>query len=156
MPKQYWLLKTEPTTFSIDDLRKEKKTEWWGVRNYQARNFLRDMAPGDEVLIYHSNTAPVGVAGTGKVVGEAYADTEQFRKASPYFDPKSTPECPRWFSRDIAFVRKFPAVVPLAALKAEKALSGMLILKPGSRLSVTPLEKGHFERILRLAEKKGA
>lgn len=151
---QYWLCKTEPTTYSIDDLRREKKTEWYGIRNYQVRNMLRDtMEVGDRVLIYHSNCAPLGIVGLGSIVSESYPDTEQWKSTSHYFDPKSKKASPTWFARDVEFVEKFSRVITLPELKQERRLRDMLILRPGNRLSITPLTKKEFMRILTLAKK---
>ena len=154
---QYWLFKTEPSTYSIDDLKREKTTEWYGIRNYQVRNFLRDAIKiGDRVLIYHSNAEEIGVVGTATVVSEAYPDTEQFKEWSKYYDSKSKKENPSWLSRDIAFELKFPGIVLLSELKKEKALKNLLILRPGNRLSITPLKEKEFKHILTLAQKKNA
>ena len=154
---QYWLFKTEPSTYSIDDLKREKTTEWYGIRNYQVRNFLRDAIKiGDTVLIYHSNAEEIGVVGTAVVASDAYPDTEQFKEESKYYDPKSKKENPSWLSRDISFVSQFPKIVLLADLKKEKTLKNMLILRPGNRLSITPLKEKEFKHILTLAEKKNA
>ena len=152
---QYWLFKTEPSTYSIDDLEKDQKTEWYGIRNYQVRNFIRDtLKIGDKVLIYHSNAKEIGIVGTAVVASEAYPDSEQFRKKSKYFDSRSKPENPAWLSRDIAFVSKFPHRVLLSELKEEKSLQDLLILRPGNRLSITPVKENDFKYILTLATKK--
>ena len=147
----YWLVKTEPDVFSIDDLARDKVTAWTGVRNYQARNFLREMALGDEVLIYHSNAEPSGVAGVAVVCCTAKADETQFDPSSEYFDPKATREAPRWFCPDLKFVRRLPELIPLAELKASKALTGLILLQKGSRLSVIPVPEKHFKEIVRMA-----
>lgn len=150
---KYWLFKTEPSTYSIDDLEKEKTTEWWGIRNYQVRNMLRDeMGVGDFVLIYHSSSKNIGIAGLAKVTSAAYPDTQQFQKKSKYFDPKSKKENPAWVSRDIAFVKKFKTLLSLSDLKKEKKLSGMRLLQRGNRLSITPVTKDEYEYILTLAK----
>lgn len=152
MKKQYWLFKSEPTTYSIDHLKKEGQTEWWGIRNYQVRNMLRDqVAPGDGVLFYHSNAKVIGIAGTAVVASKGYPDTEQFRKGSDYYDPKSRPEKPQWYSCDVKFQKKFSRVITLDELRQDKKLAGLLILRPGSRLSVTPVTEKDFQRILSLA-----
>jgi predicted RNA-binding protein with PUA-like domain len=149
---KYWLFKTEPDTYSIDDLMKEKTTEWYGIRNYQVRNMLRDdMSPGDQVLIYHSSTKSIGIVGTAKVTSRAYPDTKQFQKKSPYFDAKSQKEKPTWITRDITFVEKFKYLLSLTNLKKEKKLVGMRILQKGNRLSITPVTKIEYEYILTLA-----
>lgn len=150
---KYWLFKTEPDTYSIDDLKKEKVTEWYGIRNYQVRNMLRDdMSPGDQVLIYHSSTKNIGIVGVGEVKSAAYPDTKQFQKKSPYFDAKSKKENPTWITRDVSFIKKFPKLISLADLKKQKKLAGMRILQKGNRLSITLITKAEFEYILKLAE----
>jgi predicted RNA-binding protein with PUA-like domain len=149
---QYWIFKTEPSTYSIDDLRKDKKTEWWGIRNYQVRNFLRDsLNVGDKILIYHSNAEEIGIVGTATVASDAYPDTEQFRKESKYYDPKSKVGSPSWISRDIAYESTFPRMITLSELKKEKALKNLLILKIGNRLSITPLREKEYQYIAALA-----
>ncbi len=154
MPKRYWLLKTEPEVYSIDDLRRDRSTCWDGVRNYQARNFMRDqMRLGDEVFIYHSNAAPPGIAGLARVSRTAYADATALDPKDSHYDPKSTPENPIWMMVDVAFVRKLPRVVSLEEIKANKGLGGMLLVQRGQRLSVLPVEAKHFELILKLADK---
>ncbi len=154
--KKYWLFKSEPDVFSIDDLQKapKKTTYWEGVRNYQARNLLRDdIKKGDEVLYYHSNAKPMGVAGVARVSKSGYPDPEQFDKKSKYYDAKSDPNDPRWYCVDVTFVRKFKDVVPLADLKAEKALSKMMVTQRGARLSVQPVTKKEFETVVRMASR---
>lgn len=146
--KRYWLIKSEPDTFSIEDLKRDKKAPWDGVRNYQARNFMRDeMQVGDLCLFYHSSANPPGIAGIAKVASKAYPDFTQFERKSPYFDPKSTQEEPRWFLVDMAFVKKFKELIPLNALKADPKLDGMLVRKPGVRLSIQPVSEKHFRYI---------
>lgn len=159
MPKtagsRYWLMKSEPDVFSIDDLAHAKKqtTCWDGVRNFQARNTLRDeMRLGDLVLFYHSNASPPGIAGIAKVVREGYPDPTAFEEGHDHFDPKSNRDQPRWFMVDIQLVRKFERLVPLPELKQVSALSKMVLLQRGSRLSVQPVTKKEFEIIVRLAE----
>ena len=155
MAKQYWLMKSEPDEYSIDDLKKDGKEHWDGVRNYQARNFMRDeMKIGDQVLFYHSNTKPPGVVGLAKVCREGYPDHTAFDKKDKHYDPKSDPDNPRWIMVDIAFVEKFPTKVSLDELKAEKKLEGMLVTKRGQRLSVQPVAKKHFEHVCKMARKK--
>lgn len=154
MAKHYWLMKSEPGVFSIDDLQREKKTCWDGVRNYQARNFMRDtMQVGDEVLFYHSNAKPSGVAGMARICKQGYPDFSAWDKKSKYFDPKSPQDKPTWYMVDLAFVERFPAVLPLERLKQDPALSGMMVIQKGSRLSVQPVAKKHFERVIQLAHK---
>jgi predicted RNA-binding protein with PUA-like domain len=149
--QQYWLMKTEPTVFSIKDLEKRGTEHWDGVRNYQARNFMRDqMKEGDLVLIYHSGSAPVGVAGIARVVREGYPDHTAWDPQSGHFDAKSSPEKPVWYMVDVEFVEEFPRVLSLAALKDNPALEGMLITRRGMRLSVQPVSKEHFEEVIRM------
>lgn len=146
-----WLMKSEPDVYSIDDLARDGSTSWEGVRNYQARNFLRAARVGDLVLFYHSNAEPSGVAGLGRVVREAYPDPTQFDPASPYHDPDSPSAAPRWDRVDVGFVARFPRVVTLAELKAEPALDGLETTRRGSRLSVHPVSEAHAARIRELA-----
>jgi predicted RNA-binding protein with PUA-like domain len=156
MPANYWLLKSEPGAFSIDDLaaEKNKTTCWDGVRNYQARNFMRDdMKIGDKVLFYHSNAKPPGVVGTAKIVKESYPDFTAFDAKNKHFDPKSKQDSPTWFMVDIKLDKKFKRLIPLDELKGLKALDGMVLLQKGSRLSVQPVSKKHFELIVKLAAK---
>lgn len=149
----FWLVKTEPDVYSISDLRRDGSTEWTGVRNYQARNFLQAMKRGDKVLIYHSNAEPPGVVGVGVVARVAEPDTTQFDKKSEYFDPKASKERPRWFAPLIAFEREFSHMVALDELRKQKALDGLLLLQKGSRLSVIPVEEKHFKEIVECARK---
>jgi predicted RNA-binding protein with PUA-like domain len=156
MPANYWLLKSEPGAFSIDDLaaEKNKTTCWDGVRNYQARNFMRDdMKIGDKVLFYHSNAKPPGVVGTAKIVKESYPDFTAFDAKNKHFDPKSKQDSPTWFMVDIKLDKKFKRLIPLDELKSNKALDGMVLLQKGSRLSVQPVSKKHFDLIVKLAAK---
>lgn len=149
---KHWLMKSEPETYSIDDFKNEKTTWWEGVRNYQARNFMRDMKKGDLVLFYHSNANPPAIVGLATVSKEAQPDKSAFDKKSSYYDPKSTPENPRWFCVEIAFQKKFKKILPLEELKKEKSLKSMVLLKPGSRLSVQPVTPEEFAHILKMAE----
>lgn len=147
--RRYWLMKTEPDEFSIEDLARDGRTDWTGVRNYQARNLLRDeLKPGDLVLVYHSSCDPLGVAGIGNVSGGARPDATAWDPASPYHDPRSTPEQPRWWSVEVEFVERFAQVVTLDRMRGEPALEGLLALRRGYRLSVQPVSEEHF-RILR-------
>ena len=151
---KHWLLKTEPTSFSIQDLAatSAQRTSWEGVRNYQARNFLRDaMTVGDRVLLYHSNADPSAVVGTATVVREAYPDATAFDPEDAHFDPKSDPSRPVWFTVDIQLERIFKAPLPLEALRPIAALAAMELLRKGSRLSVQPVRKTEYEAILKLA-----
>lgn len=149
----FWLCKTEPSTYSIDDLRRDRINQWEGVRNYQARNYLRQMKVGEQVLIYHSNEPPIGVTGVAEVSKEAYADWSQFDKRSEYFDPKAKKELPRWFAPDLCFREKFLHVVTLKDIRESSRLQKMLILAKGSRLSVTPVEESEFKEIVRMSNK---
>ncbi len=146
---QHWLLKTEPDTFSLADLEKRPgQTEPWnGVRNYQARNFLRAMQVGDQVLIYHSSCEVPGVAGVAEVVGAARADETQFDPKSEFFDPGAKRENPRWSLVDVRFVATFPKFVSLTDMRAQPALKGMRLLSPGNRLSVMPISPAEFRKI---------
>lgn len=149
---KYWLMKSEPDAFSIDDLRKAGTEPWTGVRNYQARNFMRQMQLGDQVFFYHSSTAVPGIAGLGRVASAPYPDPTQFKKRSPYFDPKATPEEPRWQMVDVAFERKFKQVLSLQALKDHAdRLEGLAVLQRGSRLSVSPVTAPQARTLLSLA-----
>jgi predicted RNA-binding protein with PUA-like domain len=150
----YWLMKTEPSTYSIQDLAKEKRktTHWDGVRNYQARNFMRDdMKMGDEVLIYHSNADPPAVVGRAKIVKESYPDFTSWDPNDKHYDPKSTGENPRWFMVDIQLVEIFKNPLSLPQLREVKSLADMVLLQKGSRLSVQPVRKKEYDRILKLA-----
>ena len=147
----YWLMKSEPDVFSIDDLaaRPGQREPWDGVRNYQARNFMHDdMKKGDRVLFYHSSCAEPGVAGLARVVREAYPDATALDPESPYYDPKSSADAPRWVRVDIEFVRKFDRVLTLAELKQDPRFAGMTLLKRGNRLSIMPVAKAHFDAIV--------
>ncbi len=153
--RQYWLMKSEPDVYSIDDLEADGRTHWDGVRNYQARNFMRDdMEEGDRVLYYHSNTNPPGVVGVAEVVKEGYPDHTARDPDSDYYDEKATEDDPRWYMVDIAFVRKLPRTVPLSEIKDEPALEDMVLVNR-SRLSVQPVEEDEFERVLAMAEEEG-
>ncbi len=146
-------MKSEPETFPIDQLAKEKTTWWEGVRNYQARNFMmKDMAPGDEVLFYHSNAEPPGIAGLAKVSKKAAADKTQFDKKSEYFDAKATLENPRWFCVELTFSRKFKNFISLTEIKSTPLLSKMILLQKGSRLSIQPVTLAEFEIIKKMGQ----
>ncbi|MCG6953585.1 MAG: EVE domain-containing protein [Betaproteobacteria bacterium] len=148
---RYWLMKSEPDEFSIDDLlaAPARRSAWSGVRNYQARNFMRDeMKKGDGVLFYHSSCPEPGIAGLAEVASSAYPDETQFDRRSPYYDPKSARESPRWFNVDVRGVKK-TRLIPLAALRAERALAKMWLLRPGSRLSITPVSAAEWRTITR-------
>lgn len=153
---QYWLMKTEPDVFGIDDLLKmPRKTEHWdGVRNYQARNMMRDeMKKGDLIFFYHSNCKEPAIVGVAEVVKEGYPDFTAFDPESKYHDPKSDPDNPRWYMVDIRYKRKFKRPVTLEELKNYKSLADMRLLARGNRLSVMPVTKKHWNFILKLAEK---
>ncbi|MCK9281121.1 MAG: EVE domain-containing protein [Melioribacteraceae bacterium] len=154
---KYWLIKSEPDVFSIDDLAKaDKKTTYWdGVRNYQARNFIRDdMKIGDKVLYYHSNCVPMGAAGICEVVKESYPDFSAFDKKDPHYDPKSKKDNPTWYMVDVKFLEKFKNIVPLAEIKNNPKLSEMKLIQRGNRLSVMPITKAEFEEIASMAKSK--
>ena len=145
---QYWLMKSEPDEVSIDDLERLGSVPWFGVRNYQARNFMRDtMRIGDLALFYHSGCAEPGVAGVGEISSEPYADATQFDPNSPYFDAKSTPETPRWLLRDVRFVAR-GRYVPLSELRLQPELANMRLLARGNRLSITPVTPGEWRFIV--------
>jgi predicted RNA-binding protein with PUA-like domain len=157
MPRRatkYWLMKSEPDVYSIDHLARDHQEPWEGVRNYQARNFMSEMAEGDLVIFYHSNAKPPGAAGVCRVCREAYPDDTQFNKKSKYYDPKSKKEDPRWSMVDVEFVEKFDEPISLQALKDDAALEGMRVTQKGSRLSVQPVDKAHFKRVLKMARSK--
>ena len=144
-----WLMKSEPESYSLSDLRRDGRTSWEGIRNYQARNSMRDdMRVGDRVLFYHSNADPSGVAGVAEVVRAAFPDPHALDPASRYFDPKATAANPIWVMVELGYVEAFPAMVSLAALKAAPALEGMEVLRKGSRLSVLPVTAAHFEGVV--------
>jgi predicted RNA-binding protein with PUA-like domain len=148
---KYWLMKSEPDVFSIDTLKTKKKSGWDGVRNYQARNFMRDeMGIGDMVLFYHSSCDIPGVAGLARVSKESHPDPTQFDPKSDYYDPKATKENPRWFMVEVEFVEKFNAVVTLHTIKSVKALENMPLVQKGSRLSINPVSEKEYKTILAL------
>lgn len=150
-----WLLKTEPEVFSFDDLLRapRKTTGWNGVRNYQARNFLRDaMKKGDRVLIYHSNADPPAVVGIAEVAREGYPDPTQFDAKDEAYDPASSKDDPRWFQVDVKAVRKLPRPVSLDEIRGAKPLAKMALVQRGQRLSVQPVTPDEFERIVEMAE----
>lgn len=146
----YWLMKSEPDELSIHDLARLGITRWDGVRNYQARNFLRAMQPGDLFFFYHSSCPQPGVAGVGKVLGTSYPDPTALIPQSHYFDEKASPDRNPWEAVDVGFVEAFSSVISLAHLKAEPALSGLPLVQKGSRLSVMPVSPAHWEVILAL------
>ncbi len=151
---KYWLMKTEPTSYSINDLARDRRTHWDGVRNYQARNMLRDeITKGDLVFIYHSNCDEPGITGIAKVVKNGYADHTAFDPEDHHFDPGSDPDAPRWFMVDLAFQRKLNRTLTLSELKAFPQLEGLQLLKRGNRLSVMPVSKRHWDFVLGLENK---
>ncbi len=150
---KYWLLKTEPESFSIDDLKsaKNQTTFWDGVRNYQARNYMRDMQVGDRAIFYHSNATPPAAVGTAVICREAYPDFTQFDPHDKHYDAKASQANPIWDMVDIRWESTFAAPLPLEALRQCEALDGLELLRRGSRLSVMPVAQAHFETILKLA-----
>jgi predicted RNA-binding protein with PUA-like domain len=151
---RYWLMKSEPSAYSIDDLARDKTTTWSGVRNYQARNFMRDqMKVGDRVLFYHSNCEEPGIVGIAEVCKPAHPDETQFDRKSKYYDAASTPDAPRWLNVDIRFVRK-TRLVSLPELRTHKPLKNMRILAKGNRLSITPVDPAEWEFIDALMKHK--
>ncbi len=147
----YWLMKSEPEAFSIDDLKRKKSEPWDGVRNYQARNFMRDgMRPGDKVFFYHSNCAVPGIVGIAEVATDAYPDPSQFDPKSNYFDSGSSRDQPRWMLVDVKFVKKLKRTISLEELKADDTLLEMPLLRKGNRLSVMPVDAAHWKHILAL------
>ena len=152
---QYWLFKTEPDAFSIDDLasRANQTEHWDGIRNYQARNFLRDQVKlGDKVFIYHSSCKDVGIAGLAQVTQEAYPDHTQFDPESHYYDPKSTIDHPRWVMVDVKFIEKFSTILPLKKIKTMPEISEVGLVKKGHRLSIMPVNEYEFSALLQVAK----
>lgn len=150
----FWLFKTEPDAFSIDDLaaRPQQTEPWDGVRNYQARNFLRDKVQlGDKVFIYHSSCKQVGIAGVAEVVKAGYPDTEQFNPESKYYDPKASIDAPRWYRVDVKFVEKFNTVLPLKTIKSLPEVTEVGLVKKGHRLSIMPVEENEWHALYRAA-----
>lgn len=140
-------MKSEPESYGIDHLRADKRTAWTGVRNFQARNYMREMRPDDPVLYYHSNCAVPGIFGIAKVASLPYSDPTQFDPKSRYYDPRATAEKPIWDLVDVQFVKKLKEPIPLTQLRDNPKFSAMMILQPGSRLSVTPVSEEHFKLI---------
>jgi predicted RNA-binding protein with PUA-like domain len=156
MPQRYWLMKCEPSAYTIDDLERDKTTTWEGVRNYQARNFMRDeMQVGDPVLFYASNADPSGVTGLATIARAGYPDSFAWKKGHKYFDPASTPGKPVWYLVDIGFVERFPEIVPLEVLKNTRGLEKMMVIQKGSRLSVQPVTRSEYDIVVRLGRRKG-
>ena len=155
MARKYWLMKCEPAAYSIDDLARDGVTTWEGVRNYQARNFLRDqMQLGDGVLFYASNADPSGVTGLAEIARPGYPDAFAWKKGHKYFDAASTPDKPLWYLVDIKFVERFPEIVPLDVLKKTAGLEQMMVIRKGARLSVQPVTKGEFDIVSKLGRRK--
>src|SRR5262245_42330236 len=153
-PAQYWLMKSEPESYSIDDLKRDGTTYWSGVRNYQARNFMRDdMSVGDLVLFYHSNAEPPGVARIAQVSKTADPDFSAFDSKDEHYDPKSSKANPIWMMVDLKFVEKFPRLVSLQELRDHPKLGTLLVLRKAQRLSIQPVEKAHFELIRKMGKK---
>lgn len=148
----YWLLKSEPDVYSISDLERDTETIWDGVRNYQARNFLRSMQPGDLAFFYHSNTAPPGVVGLMQVAQPDVIDPSQFDSNSKYFDAKSPPDNPRWRTVTLKFVRQFPRMVTLDTLRQTFSPEELWVVRQGNRLSVMPVEGAIAQKILEMAQ----
>jgi predicted RNA-binding protein with PUA-like domain len=154
MAKNFYLMKSEPGEFSITDLRTKGSALWDGIRNYQVRNLIRDeINVGDQALFYHSSCAEVGVVGLMVVVGKPVPDLSQFDPKSKYYDPKSAPDNPRWLAIPVQFCAQFSHLVPLSALRAERALSGLTILKAGNRLSITKVTKAEYDTVVQLGSK---
>jgi len=149
----YWLMKSEPSEFSIDDLKKKKRSRWDGIRNYQVRNMLRDeMKIGDLALFYHSSTKDIGVVGELKIIQAGYPDPTQFDQKSKYHDPLSKPENPRWVAVNVEFVSKFDKIVPLSAIKEDRAFKHLPLVQPGNRLSIMHVSAAQYDRIYELSQ----
>ncbi|MDX1976718.1 MAG: EVE domain-containing protein [Pseudanabaenaceae cyanobacterium bins.68] len=149
---QYWLLKSEPLTYSIDHLASDRTTDWEGIRNYQARNFMRDQMQVDDLAIfYHSNTKPPGAAGVCRISQPAHPDHSAWNPSSPYFDPTASPTHPRWWMVEVTFISKFKQLVSLPTMRQDPELQDMLLLQKGQRLSIQPLTASQFHRICILA-----
>lgn len=147
----YWLMKSEPSVYSIDDLKRDGFSGWEGVRNYQARNYMRDsMKIGDLALFYHSNSKPPGVAGICRICSKPHPDPTAFDEKSPYYDPKSKSDKPVWFMVEVEFVEKFENILPLNTIKSVSALDGLVLIKKGSRLSIQPVSLKHFDIIVKM------
>jgi predicted RNA-binding protein with PUA-like domain len=153
MEPKYWLIKSEPETYSIEHLKKDKKTPWTGVRNFQARNFMMyDMQKGDPIFFYHSNCKVPGIYGMAKVASEPYPDPAQFDTESEYFDKRCTPENPLWYLVDVAYVSTLKEPITLEAMRADKKLSALKILSQGNRLSITRVLKPEAEILSNIAD----
>ncbi len=153
MSKRYWLMKSEPEAYSIDDLARDQKTYWDGVRNYQARNFMRDqMKKGDRVFFYHSNAEPPGIAGVAEVIKEGYPDPSAFDPKDIHYDADSKKDKPSWYVVEIKFIRKFDPLIALDTLRKTKGLEKMPLLQRGQRLSVQPVSEKEWDIVNRLGE----
>ncbi|WP_204103759.1 MULTISPECIES: EVE domain-containing protein [Spirulina sp. CCY15215] len=148
----YWLLKSEPRDYSIKDLERDRAAIWDGVRNYQARNFLRQMRSGDRAFFYHSNTKPPGIVGLAKVIRENVIDPTQFDPNDKHYDPKATPENPRWQTVELEFIKTFPRFISLTELKENFLADELLVVKRGNRLSVMPVAETVAKKILELVD----
>jgi predicted RNA-binding protein with PUA-like domain len=156
MARRYWLMKCEPAAYDIDDLARDGSTSWEGVRNFQARNILRDeMQVGDPVLFYASNAEPSGVSGLATIIRAGYPDPFAWKKGHRYHDARSTKEKPVWYMVDVGFVERFADVVPLATLKATKGLETMMVTQKGSRLSVQPVTRVEYDIVVKLGRATG-
>ena len=151
MPRRYWLMKCEPSAYAIDDLARDGRTCWEGVRNFQARNFMRDvMQVGDGVLFYASNAAPSGVTGLASICRAGYPDHYAWQAGHKYFDARGTEADPVWYMVDVEFVERFAATIPLATLKRTPGLEEMMVTKKGSRLSVQPVTRAEYDVVTAL------
>lgn len=151
-PRQYWLFKSEPEEYSIDAFAKDKRIHWFGIRNYQARNFLRDtVRVDDRVLFYHSNAEPMAIVGTAKVVKSGYPDHTALDPKAPYYDPKSKPDQPTWYMVDIEFLQKFPEPLTRDQLRDNTGTADMVLLRKGSRLSIQPVTEAEWHAVHKLA-----
>ena len=155
MSRRYWLMKCEPDAYTIEDLERDGRTSWEGVRNYQARNFMRDqMQVGDKVLFYASNASPSGVTGLAEVVRAGYPDHTAWTPGHHYFDEGSSQESPTWYMVDIGYVERFPATVSLETLKQTPGLEDMMVTRKGSRLSVQPVAPDEYDIVVKLGRRK--
>lgn len=148
----YWLIKTEPRVYSIDDLKRDRRTGWSGVRNYQARGYLREkMKVGDLCLFYHATSMPIGVAGVARVYREAYPDRAALDRKGDYYDPKATEDNPIWVAVGVEFIERFPRLLPVKAMRKDRALKGLMVVQRGQKPSVQPVSRKHFFHVLKLA-----
>ena len=156
MAKRYWLMKSEPSAYSIDDLKRDSSTLWEGVRNYQARNLMKEMSVGDEALFYHSSAEPPGAVGIAEVSGAAEPDPTQFDAGDSHYDPKAKPADPTWYCVRVKFKQKFARQVSLPELRERKELQDMVLLRKGSRLSIQPVTEKEFRLVSKLGSSKAA